>query len=129
MQCRVQKNFGDNVFSRGSGLSSIPAKFYWQFFHTFRHFILAVKDILLNRTQGSSLLTCEIYETATILFFSSTFLGTFLGAHNVWTLSFSVWLRTWFDMHIKSTMAKVNQDFGSRWMYIEMEIFLDSPRD
>ena len=30
VQCCIQKKFGDNIFSRGSGLlSSISAKFYW----------------------------------------------------------------------------------------------------
>ena len=47
--------------------------------HIFSHFFSAVKDILLNRTQGSSLFTSEIYHTQISLFFSSSFLGTNFG--------------------------------------------------
>ena len=41
--------------------------------HTFSHFFLAVQDVLVDRTQGNSLFTWEIYRKTTIFFFSSSF--------------------------------------------------------
>ena len=61
---------------------------FYTVLHTFSQFFLAAEDVLLNRTQESSLFTWEIYQTTTNSFFSSSFLGTFLGAHNICTLYF-----------------------------------------
>ena len=45
--------------------------------HTFSHLFLADYGILLNRTQGSSLFTWQIYQKTAVFFFSSSFLRTF----------------------------------------------------
>ena len=81
-QCCIQKRFGDKGSSWGSTFLNISKiLLIYIILETFSQFFLAVSDVLLNRTQGSSLFTREIYQKTTIFFSFLLFLGTFLGAH------------------------------------------------
>ena len=47
-------------------------------------------------------------------FYLLHFWGHFLGAHNVWTLSFSVWIRPYIDLDISNTPSVLKKSRGSR---------------
>ena len=92
-QCCIQKRFRDKDSSwRSTFLNISKILLIYIILETFSQFFLAVSDVLLNRTQGSSLFTREIYQKTTIFFSFLLFLGTFLGSH-LWTLPFSVRMR------------------------------------
>ena len=79
LQCLIQKKLGGNIFSWGSSqLSQYQHNFIdWYCFAHFQPFFSCLD--VLNRTQGSSVFTSEVYQPATIFFFSS-FLGIFFWA-------------------------------------------------
>ena len=99
-QCHIQKKFGDNIFSRGSGLlSSITAKFYW--FILFCTLLATFSCVRCSFEQNTRKLIVYLRNLSAnnnflFLFFISG--DIFLGTHNVWTLPFSVWIQPCLEL-------------------------------
>ena len=92
-QCPIQEKFGDNVFSWRSGLlSSIPAKVYWfiLFYTLLATFFSCIRCSYEQNERKLIVYFRNLSDNNDFLFLFFIFGDIFLGAHNVWTLQFSV---------------------------------------
>ena len=101
-QWHIQKKFGDNVISWAFGLlSSIPAKFYSFIFCTLlATFFLAIQRSFEQKTKRFIVYLRNLSENNDFLFLF-IFGNIFWGAHNIWTLPFSVWIQVWLYIRSK----------------------------